>query len=87
MLDFKYWDDLSDELKNGRGSLLPLWKFQFDEVKDLNVTDLSWNPVYDDLFAVSYGSCNSVRLLCVSESHIEEPTMRINIMFTFLTQN
>ncbi|GAB6032409.1 cytoplasmic dynein with WD40 domain [Chamberlinius hualienensis] len=54
--DFKYWDDLSDEFKNGRGSLLPLWKFYYDKVKEFHVTQLSWNHTYDDLFVVSYGS-------------------------------
>ena len=57
MLDFKYWEDASDEFRD-EGTLLPLWKFQFEKAKRLEITGLCWNPAYKDLFAASYGSCN-----------------------------
>lgn len=26
--DFKYWEDKSDEFRQGEGSVLPLWRFE-----------------------------------------------------------
>jgi WD40 repeat protein len=40
----------------GEGSLLPLWKFQSEKSKRRQVTSICWNPLYDDMFAVGYGS-------------------------------
>ncbi|KAM6227455.1 dynein axonemal intermediate chain 1 isoform 2-T2 [Spheniscus humboldti] len=54
--DFKYFEDASDEYRDQQGTLLPLWKFQYDKTKRLAVTAISWNPKYKDLFAVGYGS-------------------------------
>ncbi|XP_064259858.1 dynein axonemal intermediate chain 1 [Passer domesticus] len=54
--DFKYFEDASDEYRGQQGTLLPLWKFQYEKTKKLAVTALSWNPKYKDLFAVGYGS-------------------------------
>ncbi|XP_068978851.1 dynein intermediate chain 2, ciliary [Bombus flavifrons] len=54
--DYRYWDDPSDEFKVGEGSLLPLWKFQYEKTKKHDVTDLCFNSRYYDLFAVSYGT-------------------------------
>ncbi|XP_046398571.1 dynein intermediate chain 2, ciliary [Ischnura elegans] len=54
--DFKYWEDPSDEYREEEGTLLPLWKFSYDRTRKMNVTALSWNPEYKDLFAVGYGS-------------------------------
>ncbi|XP_030114067.4 dynein axonemal intermediate chain 1 isoform X2 [Taeniopygia guttata] len=54
--DFKYFEDASDEFRGQKGTLLPLWKFQYEKTKKLAVTALSWNPKYKDLFAVGYGS-------------------------------
>ena len=57
--DFRFWEDQSDEFKDTEGSLLPLWRFNLSSevgCEDLEVTGLCWNPVYSDLFAVSYGS-------------------------------
>lgn len=53
--DYKYWEDQSDMYKDD-GNLLPLWKFQSDKVKKKTVTCIAWNPQYNDLFAVGYGS-------------------------------
>ncbi|NXS89194.1 DNAI1 protein, partial [Erpornis zantholeuca] len=54
--DFKYFEDASDEFRGQEGTLLPLWKFQYEKTKKLAVTAISWNPKYSDLFAVGYGS-------------------------------
>lgn len=54
--DFKYWEDLSDNYRNGEGSLLPLWRFTTERTKRKQVTSLCWNPAYSDLFAVGFGS-------------------------------
>ncbi len=56
-LDFKYYEDLGDEFKDSVGSLLPLWRFKYDKAKKMAITALSWNPLYNDLFAVAHGSC------------------------------
>ncbi|XP_032069808.1 dynein intermediate chain 1, axonemal [Thamnophis elegans] len=55
--DFKYFEDASDEYRDNMGTLLPLWKFQYDKAKRLAVTALSWNPKYKDSFLVGHGSC------------------------------
>lgn len=56
-IDFKYWEDPSDEYRENEGTLLPLWRFNYEKAKKLAVTSLCWNPRYKDLFAVSFGSC------------------------------
>jgi dynein intermediate chain 1 len=33
-----------------------LWKFGSDKARRRQVTSLCWNPTYNDLFAVGYGS-------------------------------
>ncbi|TRY67482.1 hypothetical protein TCAL_05969 [Tigriopus californicus] len=57
-LDFKYWEDASDEFRETEGTLLPLWKFNFEKARDMEITCLCWNPCYTDLFAASYGTYN-----------------------------
>ncbi|XP_051498697.1 dynein axonemal intermediate chain 1 [Apus apus] len=59
--DFKYFEDASDEFRGQEGTLLPLWKFQYEKTKGLAVTAISWNPKYKDLFAVGYGSYNFMK--------------------------
>ncbi|KAF3689599.1 Dynein intermediate chain 1, axonemal Axonemal dynein intermediate chain 1 [Channa argus] len=54
--DFRYFEDASDEFRDQEGTLLPLWKFQYDKAKRLSVTALCWNTKYQDLFAVGMGS-------------------------------
>ncbi|EDV55380.2 dynein intermediate chain 2, ciliary isoform X2 [Drosophila erecta] len=54
--DYRYWEDPADEFRDGEGNLLPLWKFQYDKTKKMNVTDILFNPTYYDLFAVCFGS-------------------------------
>lgn len=43
ILDFKYFEDTSDEFREHEGTLLPLWKFQYDKAKHLSVTALCWS--------------------------------------------
>ena len=59
--DFKYFEDKADEFRNGEGTLLPLWKFTTDRANRKQVTSLCWNPRYNDMFAVSYGSYDFMR--------------------------
>ena len=54
--DFKFWEDPSDEFRDGEGTLLPLWRFSDHRARRKQVTALCWNPTYHDLFAVGYGS-------------------------------
>ncbi|KAF7696719.1 dynein, axonemal, intermediate chain 1, paralog 2 [Silurus meridionalis] len=54
--DFKYFEDAADEFREQEGTLLPLWKFQYEKAKPLTVTALCWNQKYKDLFAVGLGS-------------------------------
>lgn len=56
LLDYRYWDDPSDEFKAGEGSLLPLWKFCYEKTKKHDITDMCFNSRYYDLFAVAFGS-------------------------------
>ena len=57
--DFKYWEDASDEFRDTEGTLLPLWKFHFERARNMEITSLCWNPAYNDLFAVAYGTCKT----------------------------
>jgi len=59
--DFKYWEDASDQYREGEGSLLPLWRFSTERTKRKQVTAICWNPRYSDLFAVAYGSYDFMR--------------------------
>ena len=59
--DFKYWEDQSDQFREGEGTLLPLWKFYNERAKRRHVTAIAWNPEYHDLFAVGYGSFDFVK--------------------------
>ncbi|KAL6255258.1 hypothetical protein P5V15_013596 [Pogonomyrmex californicus] len=54
--DYRYWDDPSDEFKDGEGSLLPLWKFSYEKTKKHDITDMCFNSRYYDLFAVAFGT-------------------------------
>jgi dynein intermediate chain 1 len=59
--DFKYYEDPADPIKQGQGTLLPLWRFSTDRTNRKQVTSLCWNPLYNDLFAVGYGSYEFTR--------------------------
>lgn len=55
--DYRYWEDPSDEFREEEGTLLPLWKFSYEKTKKMTVTDICFNTLYYDLFAVCFGSC------------------------------
>ena len=60
--DFKYFEDSADQYRhNGEGTLLPLWKFTTERANRKQVTSLCWNPRYNDMFAVGYGSYDFMR--------------------------
>lgn len=59
--DFKYWEDRSDEFRDGEGTLLPLWRFSSEKAKKKMVTCIKWNPHYSDLCAVGFGSYDFMR--------------------------
>lgn len=44
-MDFKYWDDASDQFKAHEGTLLPLWKFINERARKKAVTTMAWSPV------------------------------------------
>jgi dynein intermediate chain 1, axonemal len=43
-MDFKFWDDASDQFKTHEGTLLPLWKFTNERARKKAVTSIAWNP-------------------------------------------
>lgn len=43
-MDFKFWDDASDQFKTQEGTLLPLWKFTNERARKKAVTSIAWNP-------------------------------------------
>lgn len=44
-MDFKYWDDASDQFKASEGTLLPLWKFYNERARKKAVTAIAWSPM------------------------------------------
>lgn len=63
-MDFKYWEDQSDEFRDGEGSLLPLWRFSSDRSRRKQVTSIAWHPAFPDLFAVGFGSYDFMHQVC-----------------------
>ena len=59
-LDFKYWEDKSDLVKDTEGSLLPLWEFRYDKTSNMPVTCIAWHSVYHDFFVVGHGPSKCV---------------------------
>ena len=53
---YKYLDLVSDQVRSNEGSLNELWTFTFDKANKKEVTALSWNPKYHDMFAAGFGS-------------------------------
>ncbi|GIQ86569.1 hypothetical protein KIPB_008447, partial [Kipferlia bialata] len=68
--DYRYWEDPSDQFKEGKGSLLPLWSFSVAETKGKTVTCMDWHPTYEDLFAAGYGTYQFQASTTSSGSHI-----------------
>ncbi|XP_031620811.1 dynein intermediate chain 2, ciliary [Contarinia nasturtii] len=62
-LDYRYYEDPSDEFREEEGTLLPLWKFQYEKTKKMNVTDICFNTMYYDLFAVCFGCFDFMKQL------------------------
>lgn len=85
--DFKYWEDASDQFREGEGSLLPLWRFSSDRAKKKQVTALCWNSAFSDLFAVGYGSYEFLKqggsgmVCCYSLKNTSHPE------YTFTTES
>jgi dynein intermediate chain 1, axonemal len=84
--DFKYWEDASDQFREGEGSLLPLWRFSSERAKKKQVTAIAWNPRFADLFAVGYGSYDFLKqgsgvVCCYSLKNASHPE------FTFTTES
>ncbi|XP_049279586.1 dynein intermediate chain 2, ciliary isoform X2 [Anopheles funestus] len=59
--DYRYWEDPSDEFREEEGTLLPLWKFSYERTKKMCVTDLCFNTLYYDLFAVCFGTLDFMK--------------------------
>jgi len=81
--DFKYFEDKADDFRNGEGTLLPLWRFSTNRGNRKQVTSLCWNPLYNDMFAVGYGSYDFMRqgtgmLCCFSLKNTSHPEYAIN---------
>ena len=55
--DYKYYEDTTEDPESHNyGSVLPLWRFSTEKSRRKHVTSICWNPRYQDLFAVGYGS-------------------------------
>mmetsp|Transcript_9774 Transcript_9774/g.20689 ORF Transcript_9774/g.20689 Transcript_9774/m.20689 type:complete len:674 (-) Transcript_9774:169-2190(-) len=81
--DFKYWEDRSDEFRDGEGTLLPLWRFSSEKAKRKQVTSIKWNPRYNDLCAVGFGSYDFMRqgtgvICCYSLKNTRSPEYVFN---------
>jgi dynein intermediate chain 1 len=81
--DYKYFEDKADEFRNGEGTLLPLWRFSTNKANRKQVTSLCWNPLYNDMFVVGYGSYDFMRqgtgvVCCFSLKNTSHPEYVIN---------
>ena len=85
--DYKYYkDETDDATSESFGSVLPLWRFTTEKSRRKNVTAMTWNPRYNDLFAVAYGSYDFLKqtpgLICCFT--IKNPTWP---EYTFTTES
>ena len=55
-IDFKYFEDPTDHVRDPMGTLFPLWKFP-PSVTNRSVTALIWNSTYSDMLIIGYGLC------------------------------
>ncbi|XDV42427.1 hypothetical protein PO909_011093 [Leuciscus waleckii] len=53
--DFLFYEDPADKFRGDKGTLLPLWKFDYEKAKGLPVNALCWSTRYNDSFAVGLG--------------------------------
>lgn len=54
---FKYYEDKNEaKREDGRGSFMPLWRFEYEPAGRKSVTAMCWNPEFTDLYAVGFGS-------------------------------
>lgn len=77
ILDYRYYEDPSDEFREDDGTLLPLWKFTYDKCKKMSVTDICLNTYYFDLYAVCFGSFEFIKQVsegCVCLFSIKNPS-------------
>lgn len=77
IIDYRYYEDPSDEFREDDGTLLPLWKFTYDKCKKMSVTDICLNTFYYDLFAVCFGSFDFIKQVsegCVCLFSIKNPS-------------
>jgi dynein intermediate chain 1 len=83
--DFKYYEDKGDEFReHGEGVVMPLWTFATTRTNKKQVTSLCWNPRYNDLFAVGYGSYDYLRqssgmVCCFSLKNTSYPEYIISV--------
>lgn len=63
-IDFKYFEDKTDDVRDPMGTLFPLWKFP-PSVSNRSVTALTWNPTYSDMLIIGYGLC---KIFCIRRS-------------------
>lgn len=61
-LDFKYFEDKTDDVNDPMGTLFPLWKLP-PSLTNRSVTVLTWNPAYSDMLIIGYGLCKSLCLI------------------------
>uniref|UniRef100_A0A0G4HQU8 Dynein intermediate chain 1, axonemal n=1 Tax=Chromera velia CCMP2878 TaxID=1169474 RepID=A0A0G4HQU8_9ALVE len=83
-MDFKYFEDLSDEFREGDGTLLPLWRFASEKTKRKQVTAIAWSPKYPDLFAVGLGSYDFLKqgggvVCCYTLKNTTHPEYLFNV--------
>ncbi|CEM05256.1 unnamed protein product [Vitrella brassicaformis CCMP3155] len=81
--DFKYYEDRSDEYRDGDGTLLPLWRFASEKSKRKQVTAIKWNPQYKDFFAVGFGSYDFLKqgtgvICCYTLKNTRHPEYSFN---------
>ncbi|KAK1743553.1 outer dynein arm intermediate chain subunit-like protein [Skeletonema marinoi] len=83
--DFKYYEDEGDQFReHGEGVVMPLWTFVTSRTNKKQVTSLCWNPRYNDLFAVGYGSYDYMRqssgmVCCFSLKNTSYPEYIISV--------
>ena len=68
-MDFKFWEDASDQFKTHEGTLLPLWKFTNERARKKSVTAACWSPVVRCCTFRDTRSANHMRQVVASLQH------------------